>query len=79
MDLDVLIEQKSQTDTGKKLVKILTDIWDDKEFILGCLVDLPDDKKKQTLIDFINDENITDSDTVIYASMDIADGTFDEY
>lgn len=74
MDLDVLIEQKSQTDTGKKLVKILTDIWDDKEFILGCLVDLPDDKKKQTLIDFINDENITDSDTVIYAAMDIADG-----
>lgn len=74
MDLDVLIEKKSQTDTGKKLVKILTDIWDDKEFILGCLVDLPDDKKKQTLIDFINDENITDSDTVIYAAMDIADG-----
>lgn len=74
MDLDVLIEQKSQTDTGKKLVKILTDIWDDKEFILGCLVDLPDDKKKQTLIDFINDENITDSDTVTYAAMDIADG-----
>ena len=74
MDLDVLIEQKSQTDTGKKLVKILTDIWDDKEFILGCLVDLPDDKKKQTLIDFIYDENITDSDTVIYAAMDIADG-----
>ena len=74
MDLDVLIEKKSQTDTGKKLVKILTDIWDDKEFILGCLVDLPDDKKKQTLIDFIHDENITDSDTVIYAAMDIADG-----
>ena len=74
MDLDVLIEKKSQTDTGKKLIKILTDIWDDKEFILGCLVDLPDDKKKQTLIDFINDENITDSDTVIYAAMDIADG-----
>ncbi len=74
MDLDVLIEKKSQTDIGRKLVKILTDIWDDKAFILGCLVDLPDDKKKQTLIDFINDENITDSDTVIYAAMDIADG-----
>ena len=74
MNLDALIEQKSQTDAGKQLVKMLTDIWDDKEFILGCLVDLPDDKKKQTLIDFINDENITDSDTVIYAAMDIADG-----
>ena len=53
MNLDALIEQKSQTDVGKQLVKMLTDIWDDKEFILGCLVDLPGDSQKQKLIDFI--------------------------
>ena len=74
MDLDVLIEKKSQTDTGKKLVKILTDIWDDKEFILGCLVHLPDDSQKQKLIDFIKEENETDSDVITLASLDIADG-----
>lgn len=76
MNLDVLIEKKSQTKTGKQLVKMLTDIWDDKEFILGCLVDLPDDEKKQTLIDFIIDEAITDSDDVILASLAIDEGDF---
>lgn len=74
MNLDALIEQKSQTDTGKQLVKMLTDIWDDKEFILGCLVDLPGDSQKQKLIDFIKEENETDSDVITLASLDIADG-----
>ncbi len=74
MNLDALIEQKSQTDAGKQLVKMLTDIWDDKEFILGCLVDLPDDSQKQKLIDFIKEENETDSDVITLASLDIADG-----
>lgn len=74
MDLDTLIEQKSRTDTGKQLVKMLTDIWDDKEFILGCLVDLPNDSQKQKLIDFIREENETDSDIITLASLDIADG-----
>ena len=64
MNLDALIEQKSQTDAGKQLVKMLTDIWDDKEFILGCLVDLPGDSQKQKLIDFIKEENETDSDVI---------------
>lgn len=74
MNLDALIEQKSQTDVGKQLVKLLTGIWDDKEFILGCLVDLPDDSQKQKLIDFIEEENETDSDVITLASLDIADG-----
>ncbi len=74
MNLDALIEQKSQTDAGKQLVKMLTDIWDDKEFILGCLVDLPGDSQKQKLIDFIKEENETDSDVITLASLDIADG-----
>jgi hypothetical protein len=74
MNLDALIEQKSQTDVGKQLVKMLTDIWDDKEFILGCLVDLPGDSQKQKLIDFIKEENETDSDVITLASLDIADG-----
>ena len=53
---------------------MLTDIWDDKEFILGCLVDLPGDSQKQKLIDFIKEENETDSDVITLASLDIADG-----
>lgn len=74
MNLDEIIEKKSQTEIGQKLVKILTEVWDDKEFVLGCLVDLPTDELKQKLIDFINQENETDSDIIALASLDIADG-----
>lgn len=74
MTLDEIIGKKSQTKTGQKLVRILTEIWDDKEFILGCLVDLPTDKLKQKLIDFIKEENETDSDVITLASLDIAEG-----
>lgn len=74
MTLDEIIGKKSQTKTGQKLVRILTEIWDDKEFILGCLVDLPTDELKQKLIDFIKEENETDSDVITLASLDIAEG-----
>lgn len=74
MNLDEAIKSKSQTETGQKLVKMLTDVWDDKEFILGCLVHLPTDEFKQKLIDFIEEENVTDSDVITLASIDIADG-----
>lgn len=74
MNLDEIIEKKSQTEIGQKLVKMLMGVWDDKEFILGCLVDLPTDELKQKLIDFINEENETDSDIITLASLDIADG-----
>lgn len=74
MNLDEIIEKKSQTEIGQKIVKILTEVWDDKEFVLGCLVDLPTDELKQKLIDFINQENETDSDIIALASLDIADG-----
>jgi hypothetical protein len=74
MNIESLIKEKSSTETGQELVKLLTNIWDDKEFILGCLVDLQTDEQKQKLIDFINEENETDSDVITLASLDIADG-----
>lgn len=75
MNLDKIIEEKSKTKIGQKLVTMLTKIWDDKEFILGCLVDLSTDELKQKLIDFIEEENEIDSDSITLASLDIADGT----
>ena len=32
------------------------------------------DENKRKLIDFIEEENVTDSDVIILAAMDIADG-----
>lgn len=74
MNLDEAIKNKSQTETGQKLVRMLMGVWDDKEFILGCLVDLPTDALKQKLIDFMDEEGEIDSDTLTLASLDIADG-----
>lgn len=74
MNLDEAIKNKSQTETGQKLVRMLTEVWGDKEFILGCLVDLPTDALKQKLIDFMDEEEEIDSDTLTLASLDIAEG-----
>lgn len=74
MNIELLIKEKSNTPIGKKLVKLLTNIWNDKEFILGCLVDLKTDEQKQKLIDLIEIDGIDDSDTIILATLDIRDG-----
>lgn len=62
------------TDTGKKLYDLLVESWDDSEFIYGVLARLRGDAQKQKLIDFIEEENETDSDVITLASLDIADG-----
>ena len=62
------------TDTGKKLYDLLVESWDDSEFIYGVLARLRGDAQKQKLIDFIKEENETDSDVITLASLDIADG-----
>lgn len=83
MNLDKIIKDKSQTEIGQKLVKMLTNVWDDKEFILGCLVDVSTDEKKQKLIDAIEndfadfefEDDITEtSDKVLILATEIDEG-----
>jgi len=62
------------TETGKKLYNLLLNAWDDPEFIFCTLATLRGDENKQKLINLIEEENITDSDTIILAADDIADG-----
>lgn len=62
------------TETGKKLFDLLKESWDDPEYIYGVLANLKGDKNKQKMIDLIEKEGITDSDTIILASLDIKDG-----
>lgn len=62
------------TETGKKLYDILVDTVKHTESIYGILARLRGDVNKQKLIDLIENEDITDSDTIILASIDIADG-----
>lgn len=62
------------TDTGKKLYDLLIKSWNNSEYIYGVLSRLRGDKNKQKLIDFIEEENETDSDVITLASLDIAEG-----
>lgn len=65
---------KFKTETSKKLYDLLVDTVKHTESIYGILSRLQGDEKRQKLIDFIEEENETDSDVIILASLDIADG-----
>lgn len=65
---------KFKTETGKKLYDLLVDTVKHTESIYGILSRLQGDEKRQKLIDFIEKEHETDSDVIILASLDIADG-----
>lgn len=63
-----------KTELDEKLLSLLLKSWEDEEFIVGVFQDLETDENKRKLIDFIEEENETDSDVIILAAMDIADG-----
>lgn len=65
---------KFKTETSKKLYDILIEKIGHTESIYGILSRLQGDEKRQNLINFIEDENVSDSDVIILASLDIADG-----
>ena len=63
-----------KTETGRKLFDLLKNIWDDEDFIVGTLSEVKGDEKRQKLINFIEEENITDDEIIVLAAGDIADG-----
>lgn len=65
---------KVPTETGKRLYDLLKKSWDNQNFIYSVLMRLRGDTNKQKMIDLIEKEGITDSDTIILASLDIKDG-----
>lgn len=65
---------KFKTETGRKLFDLLKKIWDDEDFIVGTLAEVKGDEKRQKLIDFIEQENITDDEIIVLAAGDIAEG-----
>ena len=62
------------TETGKRLYDLLKKSWDNQNFIYSVLMRLRGDTNKQKMIDFIKNEGIDDSDTIIEASLCIKDG-----
>ena len=59
------------TQTEKRLIGMLRDIWDDKEFVLGVVTNLETDEERQAVIDYIqNNEEVTTEELVLL-SLDI--------
>jgi hypothetical protein len=67
-------EKIIKTELDEKLLSLLLKSWKDEEYIVGVFQDLETDENKRELIDFIEEENVIDSDDIILAAMDIADG-----
>lgn len=65
---------KFKTETGKKLYDMLKKIWNNEHFLIGVLATIKGDEKRQKLIDFIEQENITDDEIIVLAAGDIAEG-----
>lgn len=65
---------KFKTETGKKLYDMLKKIWNNEHFLIGVLATVKGDEKRQKLIDFIEQENITDDEIIVLAAGDIAEG-----
>ena len=65
---------KFKTETGKKLYDMLKKIWNNEHFLIGVLATVKCDEKRQKLINFIEEENITDDEIIVLAAGDIADG-----
>lgn len=63
-----------KTEIGKKLYDMLKKIWNNEHFLIGVLATVKGDEKRQRLIDFIEEENVTDAELIVLAAADIADG-----
>ena len=71
MNLDEAIKKYTPTKISEKLKQMLFDIWDDKEFILGVLMDLKaDDEQRQKMIkaleNNLEDYEFDDADWNVY-------------
>ena len=55
------------TKTETELVDLLFAIWDDEEFVLGCLAYLENDYERRKTIEYITgDEHATAEDIVLF-------------
>lgn len=59
---------------GKKVLDRLKGIWDDKDFIVGTMLELNTEDKLQKMLDFLLKTKTTNSDDVIPYSIKIDRG-----
>ena len=53
----------------------MKEIWDEENFLVGRLLDLKTDEKKQKMMDILEETGLTDTDEIIVLGMAIRDNT----
>ena len=54
---------------------MMKEIWDEENFLVGRLLDLKTDEKKQKMMDILEETGLTDTDEIIVLGMAIRDNT----
>lgn len=69
-----IISLHNLSKTERKLVDVLSSIWDDPCFLMLATQCLETDEQRQKLLDIIEKENLTDTDEITEIAWDIEDG-----
>jgi hypothetical protein len=68
--MKIKIEKLSNTE--KQLLELLSEIWDDSDFIVGVLNSLKDDDERKEVIEFIENNDDATSEQIVLLSLDIS-------
>ena len=66
------IKMEKLSNTEKQLLELLSEIWDDSDFIVGVLNSLKDDDERKEVIEFIENNDDATSEQIVLLSLDIS-------
>ena len=68
------LDRERYSELGKEVFDRLKAIWDDRDFIVGTMLELDTEEKLQKMLNFLIETGTTDSDDVIPYSIKINRG-----
>ena len=75
VDIQEFIKKNTSTPIAKKFYNMMKEICDEEHFLVGRLLNLKTDEKKQKMIDLLEKTGLTDTDEIIVHCMAIRDNT----
>ena len=67
----MMVLTKHPVGVEKRLIEVLTRIWDNTNFILGVRACLQTDEERQWVLDAIEDEEVTNPGDILLYAVDI--------
>lgn len=71
---DKYLNRENYSELGKEVFDRIKAIWDDRDFIVGTMLELNTEEKLQKMLDFLIETGTTDSDDVIPYSVKLYKG-----